>query len=81
MGGSNPKKGGNRSTDSFFLLFVILAILGVLGSVAWFVFFVWLAKKALSGAQCDLNRILPNLEQLIQSYSTLPPGQQMGQRM
>jgi ElaB/YqjD/DUF883 family membrane-anchored ribosome-binding protein len=45
------------------------------------VFFVWLAKKSLSGAQRDLNRILPNLEQLICSYSTLPPGQQMQQRM
>jgi len=65
--------------DFLFIVIVISAILGVLGYAAWFVFFVWLAKKALLTSQRDLDRLLPNLEQLLRAYSNLPTEQQTGE--
>jgi predicted PurR-regulated permease PerM len=65
--------------DFFFVLMILVGALSVLGTVVWFVFFVWLAKEAMSSTQRGLNTLLPNLEQLIQTYSKLPPSQQMQQ--
>jgi predicted PurR-regulated permease PerM len=73
------KRKGTINMD-FFDIFIVLAIVcGVIGTIAWYVFFVWVVKKAITTAQQNLNQMLPNIEQLIQSYSQLPPhvrGQQ-----
>lgn len=63
----------------FYDLIMISAFLGVIGYAAWFVFFVWLAKKAISASQRDLERLLPNLEQLLKAHSNLPANQRMQQ--
>ena len=67
--------------DFLFIMVILSAVLGAVGYAAWFIFFVWLAKKAYSAAQRDLDRVLPNLEQLIRSYSRLPVNQQGQQKM
>jgi predicted PurR-regulated permease PerM len=67
--------------DFLFVMIILSAVLGAVGYAAWFIFFVWLAKKAYSATQRDLDRMLPNLEQLIRTYSNLPPAQQQQQQM
>ena len=67
--------------DFLFIMVILSAVLGAVGYAAWFIFFVWFAKKAYSAAQRDLDRVLPNLEQLIRSYSRLPVNQQGQQKM
>jgi len=67
--------------DILFVMIIVSAVLGVLGYAAWFFFFVWLAKKTFSAVQRDLDRMLPNLEQLIRSYSNLPADQQAQLKM
>ncbi len=62
------------------VIIVLSVVVGGLSYVAWLVFFVWAAKKAISAAQRDLDRMLPNLEHLIQSYSNLPRNQRVQQK-
>lgn len=67
--------------DALFWLIIVSSLLGIFGYLAWFFFFVWLAKKAFSGVQRDLDRMLPNLEQLIHAYSNLPENEQAQQKV
>lgn len=66
--------------DLIYVMLIVSAVLGVIGSVAWFVFYVWLAKKVISVVQRDLDQLIPNLEQLLKSYSNLPANKQTQQK-
>ena len=58
-----------------FPIIIVLGIIGVvvtvLGWVIWLVFWVWLARTAISASERNLNQLFPDMERML---SQVPQG-------
>ncbi len=64
-----------ESDDSFTYLVVILVVLGVLGTIVRWAIFIFSAKRTFDALRRNLDQQIPDLQRMIQLFSTLPPGQ------
>jgi hypothetical protein len=58
--------------DGIFFFFIIVPLLGW---IAWWVLAIWLARKFVSRAGGDLERMFSTLNQQLTGLSSVPPNQ------
>lgn len=66
--------------DLFIWLVVIGVVLSAIGGIIWWVIVFLFVKSAVSAAQRELDRLLPNIEGMLRQAANTPTGKLTGQQ-
>jgi len=61
--------------DFVFWLVILGVVLSAIGGIIWWVIVFFFIKSAVSSAQRDLDRLLPNIERMLTQATNTPSGQ------